>query len=46
MAVAERVMVEAINRALQQALATDERVVVMGTGRMKFQKISAPSAPS
>ena len=30
MAVAERVMVEAINRALQQALATDERVVVMG----------------
>src|SRR3981081_3321199 len=30
MAVADSVMVEAINRALQQALATDERVVVMG----------------
>src|SRR3984893_2212601 len=30
MAVADSVMVEAINRALQQALATDERGVVMG----------------
>src|SRR5258707_2153264 len=30
MAVADSLMVEAINRALQQALATDERVVVMG----------------
>src|SRR5258708_27256477 len=30
MAVADSVMVEAINRALAQALATDERVVVMG----------------
>jgi len=30
MAGADSVMVEAINRALQQALATDERVVVMG----------------
>jgi len=30
MAVAETVMVQAINRALQQALATDPRVVVMG----------------
>jgi pyruvate dehydrogenase E1 component beta subunit len=30
MTVAESLMVEAINRALQQALATDERVVVMG----------------